>query len=188
MKWRREKNEPVVIQACRPVSPPLYNEGTHLDHIVQGDSIYSLENSVGGLVRCSGQSLSANLLQQDLRALDRHQVLRLHLVPMQRRQTQMSQEHNFTSMSRFTRWTHFALVMSASDTFPSATPLTWAIAALITYTEDGNKHKFSEMLILASCCTFELQLHEWISQLPLLQSQLVWWCRSQTGQSQSMRY
>lgn len=40
--------------------------------------------------------------------------------------------------------------MSTSDTFPSATPLTWPIAALITCIEDGNRHKFSETYILAS--------------------------------------
>lgn len=32
--------------------------------------------------------------------------------------------------------THLALVKSASDTLPSATPLTWATAALITYAKD----------------------------------------------------
>lgn len=45
-------------------------EGPHLDHIVMGDGIHSLDDSVGGLVRAGCQSLSTDLLQQDVRALN----------------------------------------------------------------------------------------------------------------------
>lgn len=41
--------------------------------------------------------------------------------------------HHGNLLSNVTLWSHFALETSASDTFPSATPLIWATAAWITY-------------------------------------------------------
>lgn len=63
------------------------SRGTHLDYIVMGDSIYSLENSIRQLIRRGGQSLSSNLFQQTFRALYWHQVVKFHVVPKQGGQT-----------------------------------------------------------------------------------------------------
>lgn len=62
----------------------------YLDDMIQGDSIYSLQNGVWLLVRSGGQSLSTNLLKHDLRVFQQHQVLRFHLVPTGRRTRQVS--------------------------------------------------------------------------------------------------
>lgn len=65
----------IIKQTAVVGSLTIKLKSTHLNHIVDGDSVDGLEDGVGQLVRCCGQSLGANLLQQRIGVLDGHQVL-----------------------------------------------------------------------------------------------------------------
>lgn len=106
----------------RKQTPARTSSSRYLDNTIQGDSVYSLQNRVRLLVRSGGQSLSTDLLQRDPAIFHQHQVLGFHLVPTRRRNQQVSSK--ISGASPPLRSTHFALVKSASDKLPPATPLT----------------------------------------------------------------